>query len=64
MKHLSLHENHIRKFVNNNELETLHIYGKFNTSYAFTKELCDGAHFYYLRIVPKTALIRTQLQVS
>ena len=60
----SLHENYIQKCDNNNELEALRISGKFNTPDVFTKELCDGAHIYYLRNAPQTELMRTHLQVS
>ena len=45
---IELHENSVREWVQNKSLAVKHISGKINPSDIFTKEMCDGMHFWHL----------------
>jgi hypothetical protein len=42
---MELRENSVREWVENKILDVLHVSGRINPAYIFTKEMRDGAHF-------------------
>jgi hypothetical protein len=48
-RHIELHENSIREWVQDKTLDIVHVAGKVNPTNIFTKEMKDGAHFCHLR---------------
>jgi hypothetical protein len=48
-RHIKLHENSIREWVQDKTLNVVHVAGKINPADIFTKEMKDGAHFCRLR---------------
>jgi len=44
-RHIELHENSVREWIQNKSLAGKHISGKINPSDIFTKEMRDGMHF-------------------
>jgi hypothetical protein len=48
-RHIKLHENSIREWVQDKTLNVVHVAGKVNPTNIFTKEMTDVAHFRRLR---------------
>jgi hypothetical protein len=48
--HIKLCENLVREWVQDKTLKVLHVAGKTNLAYIFTKEMWDGMHFCWLRV--------------
>jgi hypothetical protein len=46
--HIELCENSVCKWVQDNTLNVKHVSGKLNPANIFTKEMCDGVHFWQL----------------
>jgi len=43
--HIELQENLVREWVQDKDLNVLHVKGRVNPADIFTKEMKDGAHF-------------------
>jgi hypothetical protein len=48
-RHIELHENSVREWVQDKTLKVIHVASKTNPADIFTKEMRDGTHFWRLR---------------